>query len=61
MVCYDNDHQSQNMRWRLALPYEPPDNPDPNAKSFLVSSSEPPHYTCTQVSVGMDRPINLGT
>ena len=24
------------MRWRLALPYKPSDNPDPGAKNFVV-------------------------
>jgi hypothetical protein len=36
IVRYDNWNQSRNLRWRVALPYEPSDNPDPSAKSFLV-------------------------
>ncbi|MEG4317542.1 MULTISPECIES: glutathione S-transferase N-terminal domain-containing protein [unclassified Microcoleus] len=32
-----------------------------DAQSILVSSPESPHYTCTQVSAGMDRSIHVGT
>lgn len=36
IVRYDNWSKSGNIRWRLALPYQPSDNPDPGAKSFTV-------------------------
>lgn len=36
IVRYDNWNQSRNIRWRVALPYQPSDNPDPSAKSFIV-------------------------
>jgi hypothetical protein len=36
IVRYDNWSQNRNIRWRVALPYQPSDNPDPSAKSFIV-------------------------
>ena len=36
IVRYDNWSQSRNIRWRLTLPYQPSDHPDPAAKNFLV-------------------------
>ena len=36
IVRYDRWNQSRSLRWRVALPYEPSDHPDPGAKSFTV-------------------------
>jgi len=36
IVRYHNWSQSRNIRWRLTLPYQPSDHPDPAAKDFLV-------------------------
>jgi hypothetical protein len=36
IVRYDNWSKSGNIRWRLALPYQPSDNPNPSAKPFLI-------------------------
>jgi hypothetical protein len=36
IVRYDNWSRIRNIRWRLALPYQPSDHPDPAAKNFLV-------------------------
>jgi len=36
IIRYDNWSNSRNIRWRLALPYQPSDNPDPGAKHFVV-------------------------
>ena len=36
IIRYDNWSNSRNIRWRVALPYEPSDNPDPGAKRFVI-------------------------
>jgi hypothetical protein len=36
IIGYDNWSNSRNIRWRVALPYQPSDNPDPGAKNFVV-------------------------
>lgn len=36
IMRYDNWNTTRNVRWRLALPYEPSDNSNPSAKPFLI-------------------------
>ncbi|MEG4321331.1 MULTISPECIES: hypothetical protein [unclassified Microcoleus] len=36
IIRYDNWSKSRNIRWRVALPYQPSDHPDPSAKHFVI-------------------------
>ena len=36
IMRYDNWNTTRNVRWRLALPYEPSDNSNPGAKPSLI-------------------------